>query len=287
MAPPKDIDGSASVPAFYGKELRFRREQAGLTLQQTVEGSFYGASYLSEIERATRRMPVDLARHVDRLLSTDGFFERRCEDVRNARRGGHAQYFERVLNEEKNADAIEEWSPTLIPGLLQTREYARAVILATHPESTDEDVEEKVSARLERAQLFADSRRTPMVWMIVSEILLHQPMLPAGEMAEQLAHVSELARLRRVVPQILPWNRGPHPLMAGMAKVVTFPDAPPLVYLESQYTGDTIDDPSVVKQYSRAYDRLRAAALPPETSLALIERAADDYRDGRQRTRLV
>ncbi|WP_312866473.1 helix-turn-helix domain-containing protein [Streptomyces boluensis] len=75
MGARKDIDGSASVPAFYGKELRFKREAAGRTLEQTVEGSFYGTSYLSEIERGQRRMPVDLARHVDRVLGTDGFFE--------------------------------------------------------------------------------------------------------------------------------------------------------------------------------------------------------------------
>lgn len=124
MAARKDIDGSDSVPAFYGKELRRRREEAGFTLQQTVEGSFYGATYLSEIERGQRRMPVDLACHVDRVLHTDGFFERRCEDVRKARSVGRARYAERVLEAEKLAETIEEWSPTALPGLLQTEAYA-------------------------------------------------------------------------------------------------------------------------------------------------------------------
>jgi transcriptional regulator with XRE-family HTH domain len=95
MPGPKNIDGSASLPTFYGKELRWKREQAGLTQQKLVDGSFYGASHLSEIERGERRMPLDLARHVDQVLCTDGVFARRCEDVRKARRSGHANYSRR------------------------------------------------------------------------------------------------------------------------------------------------------------------------------------------------
>jgi transcriptional regulator with XRE-family HTH domain len=283
MGQRKDIDGSASVPTFYGKELRWKREEAGLTLQQLVEGSFYGPSHLSEIERGERRMPAELAEHADQVLGTDGFFKRRCEDVRKAKRRGHASYFERVLEAEKHADSIEEWCPTLIPGLLQTDAYARAVVRATHPLAPDDEVEEKVSARMARARLFEDDHKTPEYWAILPESLLRQPILPPEQTAEQLERIAALARRRRILPQILPWNCGPHPLMLGTVMIMTFPDAPPLVYTEAQYSGDTIDDPALVKQYRKAYDRLRAAALPPEASLALIEQAAEDDRNGKQR----
>ncbi|MGW1880993.1 helix-turn-helix domain-containing protein [Streptomyces sp. NPDC001970] len=282
MARRKDIDGSAGVPTFYGKELRWQREEAGLTLQQLVEGSFYGPSHLSEIERGERRMPAELAEHVDRALKTDGFFKRRCEDVRKARRRGHAHYFERVLEAEKHAETIEEWSPTLIPGLLQTEAYARALVQAAMPLAPNEEVEEKVGARMARGHLFEDDHKTPMYWAILPEVLLRQPILPPEQTAEQLYRIAALGRRRRIVPQILPWNCGPHPLMMGMVKVMTFPDAPPLVYLESQHSGDTIDDPALVEEYRRSYDLLRAAALPPEASLAMIEEAAEDYRNGKQ-----
>ncbi|WP_351229434.1 helix-turn-helix transcriptional regulator [Streptomyces sp. NPDC002133] len=282
MARRKDIDGSAGVPTFYGKELRWQREEAGLTLQQLVEGSFYGPSHLSEIERGERRMPAELAEHVDRALKTDGFFKRRCEDVRKARRRGHAQYFERVLEAEKHAKTIEEWSPTLIPGLLQTEAYARALVQAAMPLAPNEEVEEKVGARMARGHLFEDDHKTPMYWAILPEVLLRQPILPPEQTAEQLYRIAALGRRRRIVPQILPWNCGPHPLMMGMVKVMTFPDAPPLVYQESQHSGDTIDDPALVEEYRRSYDLLRAAALPPEASLAMIEKAAEDYRNGKQ-----
>ncbi|GAA2254102.1 helix-turn-helix transcriptional regulator [Streptomyces atrovirens] len=283
MGQRKDIDGSTGVPTFYGSELRWKREEAGLTLQQLVEGSFYGPSHLSEIERGTRRMPAELAEHVDKVLGTDGFFRRRCEDVRRAKRRGHASYFERVLEAEKHAETIEEWCPTLVPGLLQTEAYARAVTRAAHPLAPDAEVEEKVSARLARAQLFEDNHKTPEYWVILPESLLRQPILPPEQHAEQMERVTELARRHRIVSQILPWNCGPHPLMMGMAKVMAFTDAPPLVYLESQYSGDTLDDPALVKQYRKAYDRLRAAALPLEASLALIEQAAEDGRNGQER----
>lgn len=147
----KDIDGSISVPAFYGKELRWKREEAGLSLESFLEGSFYGKSYLSDIEHGQRRMPLDLARHADRVLGTDGFFERHCEDVRRARQGSHADYFAYALELEKQAMEIEEWDPMLIPGPLQLESYIRAVILAAHPRETEDALAAKVADRRARA----------------------------------------------------------------------------------------------------------------------------------------
>ncbi|WP_328918572.1 helix-turn-helix transcriptional regulator [Streptomyces jietaisiensis] len=282
----KDIDGSMGVPTFYGKELRWKRESAGLSLEETVVGSFYGKSYLSDIERGERRMPLDLARHVDQLLTTDGFFERRCEDVRRARRTGHAQYFEQILEAEKHAKSIEEWCPGVFPGLLQTPAYARAVIRATHPLSLDEEVEPKVSGRMARAVLFEEDHHTPSYWVILHESLLLDPILPPQEMAEQLGNIVQLAERRRIVPQLLLRKCGPHPFMLGTAKIMTFSDAPPLVYTESLHSGDTIDDPALVAEYRKSYDRLRAVALSPEASLAMIKATAEGYRNGTQPDRL-
>ncbi|MGW7450445.1 helix-turn-helix domain-containing protein [Streptomyces sp. NPDC054787] len=284
MAASKDIDGSASVPALYGKELRWKREAAGLTLQQTVEGSFYGVSYLSEIERGQRRMPMDLARHVDHVLGTDGFFERRCEDVRKARSIGQAKYAEKVLEAERLAETIEEWSPTVFPGVLQTEAYARAHARAERPLERAEETDLKLSARWARADLF-EGDQAPEYWLILHESLLRLPVVPPEQMAEQLDRVTALVLRKRVIPQIVPWNAGAHPFMsAGTTMIMTFAEAPPLVYVESLHSGVTIDDPALVKRYRRSYDLLRAAALPPEASLAMMEAAAEDYRNGKHRT---
>ncbi|MGW7485863.1 helix-turn-helix domain-containing protein [Streptomyces sp. NPDC054786] len=280
----KDVDGSMGVPAFYGAELRWKREAAGRTLQETVEGSFFAQSYLSEIERGTRRMPLELARHVDRVLETDGFFERRCEDVRKARRGAHAEYFAPIVEAETRARGIEEWSNALIPGLLQTEAYARAVIHSTHPLDLPEETEAKILARLRRARLFDDLKK-PEYWVILHESLVQdpEPLLSRSEMAEQLAQIAALGRCRRISPQVLPWNAPTRPFMGLSLTFMEFDDEPPLMYTEGPYHGQAIDDPALVKQYRKAYDRLRAAALPPEASLDRIEEAAEDFRNGKQR----
>ncbi|MFE1750063.1 helix-turn-helix domain-containing protein [Streptomyces anandii] len=282
----KDIDGSISVPDFYGKELRWKREAAGLSLEAFLQGSFYGKTYLSDIERGQRRMPIDLARHADRVLGTDGFFERRCEDVRKARRAGHAAYFEKVLEAEKQAATIEEWCPMLLPGLLQTPAYARAVILAGLPLSPEAEVQEKVGARMARADLFEADHRTPEYWVILHESLITDPLLAPPDMAEQLDRIVQLAERRRITPQVLSRKCVAHPFMTGPAKIMTFADAPPLFYTEALHSGDTIDDPALVGDYRKSYDRLRAVALSPEASLSMIKTAAEDYRDAKQPDRL-
>ncbi|MGW4503227.1 helix-turn-helix domain-containing protein [Streptomyces sp. NPDC004436] len=282
MAPRKEIDGSASVPAFYGKELRWKREQLGLTLADTVAGSFYGVSYLSEIERAQRRMPLDLARHVDQVLCTDGFFERCCEDVRNAARGVQPEYFAPVAEMEKRARSIEEWGHALIPGLLHTAPYIRAITYVTHPLDLSDEVEAKVQDRLERGRLF-DQPKRPEYWVVLHEPLLRSSLLPPQEMADQLDHVAALARCRRIVPQVLPWNAPLDPFVAHSMKLIEFDDEPSVMYTEGPYHGQLIDDPAIVKRYGKAYDRLRAAALSSEASLAMIETTAEDLRNGQQR----
>ncbi len=282
----KEIDGSMSVPSFYGKELRWKREEAGLSLEAFLKGIFYSKTYLSDIEHGERRIPLDLAQHADRVLGTDGFFERHCEDVRKARQGANAEYFADVLELEGHAREIEEWDPSLIPGPLQLPTYIRAVVLAVHPTDSEESVTAKIEARRKRAWLFED-QEAPESWLVLHEEILRNPILPPGDMAEQLAHIAEVARKhRRSIPQILLRNSGAHPFMMGTTRFLTFADAPPLMYTEGMYSGQLIDDPALVSQYSKAYGRLRAAALPPEASLRLIEQAAEDYRNGKHPDRL-
>lgn len=272
-----------NVPSFYGAELRWKREAAGLTLEQLVDGSFRGVPFLSQIERGERRMPEDLARHVDERLSTDGFFLRRCEDARKAKQSGLAEYFADVAEMERYAETIEDWAPTLMPGLVQTEEYARKVVWTGMPWLPPETVEELVRARIERARIW-DHESRPAFWAVVHESLIRKPLLPHEEMAGQLEHIVDVIRSTRSVLQVLPETSAAHPLMMGMIRVMTFPDAPPVVYTEGLHSGQLIDYPALVKDYRRSYDLLRAAALPPEASLTMIEEAAEDYRNGKHHT---
>ncbi|QHC26136.1 helix-turn-helix domain-containing protein [Streptomyces sp. GS7] len=281
MPPRKDPDPSASVQSFYGAELRYRREKAGLTLEQLAEGAFRGISLLSQIERGERAMPMDFAVHVDKKLNTDGFFQRRCEDAAKARRSGHPAYFAEIPDMEKTATTIEDWAPFVIPGLLQTKAYVRKLCETTRPWSEPEGVEEKVRARLKRAEIWKRKGR-PYYWAILREELIRKLVLPPAGMAEQLEHILDVIRSTQGVLQIVPRTTATHPLMQGLAKVMTFPDTPPVVWIESEFSGQTIDYPPLVTDFRRSYDLLRAAALPPEASLAMVEEAARGYRDEAQ-----
>jgi hypothetical protein len=189
----------------------------------------------------------------------------------------YAEYFAAVAELEALASTICDFAPTLVPGLLQTTAYARAVILATNPFATDDYVEEKVAARTERARILNDATR-PVYWATLHEHVLRVPVGGPAVMAEQLDHIAELAQQRVVLVQVLPYDVGAHAGMGGMMTLMDFEDAPPTAYTETQFSGNLLDEPTVVKRAQRAYDLLRAAALSPEASLALIQSAAEDYR---------
>ncbi|MFI8390587.1 DUF397 domain-containing protein [Streptomyces sp. NPDC085540] len=122
----KEPDASANVPSFYGAELRYKRETAGLTLDQLAEGSFRGVPFPSQIERGERRMPLDLARHVDVKLGTDGFFERRWGFV------GAAQRRKSSYTNGDNGDCVEvgDGLAGVVPVRDSTRPHVPAVVVA-------------------------------------------------------------------------------------------------------------------------------------------------------------
>ena len=283
----KDIDGSMSVPTFYGKELQVEAGGGGAVAGGVGRGQLLQQDLPQRIEHGERRMPLDLAQHVDQKLGTDGFFERHCEEVRKARRRAHAAYFEKVLEAEKHAETIEEWCPTLLPGLLQTP--------AVRAGRWSGDPSRRPPTRGWRRRSTpawhapASSRKTSTprsTGSVLHESLSRRPDPPApgdGRTARPDHGVGGTASDHSADHSA---ECGAHPLMAASIMFMTFPDAPPLMYTEASYSGDTIDDPALVKQYRKAYDRLRAAALSPEASLAMIKAAAEEYRNGKQPDRL-
>ena len=260
---------------FFGAELKRRREDAGFTQVELGTRVFVSGGYIGQFEQAIRKPQLDVAQRIDSTLQTDGIFERLCKKLIDDRR--YANYFAKAAELEALATNISEFAPTLVPGLLQTPAYARAVTLAMNPLAPDEFIEEKVSGRVERARILKDATR-PVYWVILHESVLRVPVGGPAVMAEQLEHVATLARLRTVIMQVLPYAAGAYALMNGMTVLMEFEDAPPTAYTEAVYSGNLLDDPAVVKRTHSAYDLLRAAALSPEASLALIESAAKDHR---------
>ncbi|GAA2510504.1 helix-turn-helix transcriptional regulator [Streptomyces thermolineatus] len=273
MPQPKDLDPYASPRAFYGAELRRLREAAGLSQEQLGEKVFCSGNYVGRFEAATRRPQPDVSRLFDEALGSGQHFQRLCELARQSK---HAEYFADAAELEKQARTISEYAPMLVPGLLQTESYARAITCATLPLAPQEEVEKHVRTRMDRQRLLADPT-TPQLWAVLHETVLRIPMGGADVMREQLLHIAELARSRRVLVQVLPFTAAAHALLNGMASVMTFSDAPPVVYTEGAGTGQLIEDPALVEQCRRSYDLVRAAALSPVESLTMLESVAEGY----------
>ncbi|MFI6087074.1 Scr1 family TA system antitoxin-like transcriptional regulator [Streptomyces sp. NPDC051218] len=260
---------------FFGAELKRRREDAGLTQSSLGLQVFVSGAYIGQFEQAIRKPQLDVAQRIDEILQSDGIFERMCRKLIDDKR--YADYFAHVVELERLATRICEFAPALVPGLMQTAAYARAVTVAMNPFAPDEYIEEKVAGRLERQSILKDATR-PAYWVILHEHVLRIPVGGPAVMAEQLERLVAQARERTVLVQALPYAAGPYAVMNGMLALMEFEDAPPTAYTEAVYSGNLLDDPAVVKRSYSAYDLLRAAALSPQASLDLIESAAEGYR---------
>ncbi|MFE0351769.1 helix-turn-helix domain-containing protein [Streptomyces griseoluteus] len=263
-----------AVWEFFGTELKRRREEAGLTQTELGARVFVSGGYIGQFEQAIRKPQLDVAQRIDQVLQTDGIFERLCRKLIDDPR--YAEYFAGVVDLEQLATTICEFEPTVVPGLLQTPAYARALILATHPFAAEDFIAERVSARVERSAILKDAAR-PRYWAILHEGALRTAVGGAPVAAEALDHLAELSRQRSVLVQVLPFKAGAH-ANNGSLRLMEFNDAPPVAYTETSFSGTLVDDPAVVKRAQGAYDLLRGAALSPEVSLALIESAAEDHR---------
>ncbi|MFI5676556.1 helix-turn-helix domain-containing protein [Streptomyces cellulosae] len=274
MAGPKDLDPSSSPRALLGAELRHAREKAGLSQDDLGQRLFVSGSFIGQLEAGTRRMQPEYARMLDEALGTDDFFQR---NRGAAAKSCYREHFAEAAEAETRATAIREYTSMLIPGLLQTPAYARAVSRAFQPTAPEDAIDGLVSGRMARSRLL-DDPTTPLLWTVIDEAALRRATGDREVMAEALDHLACLARRSRVIVQVLPFDAGAHPGMQGCVRLMDFADAPPLVYLEGVDTGRLEDDPASVARYRFYFDLLTASALPRQKSLALLESMTQDYR---------
>ncbi|WP_405811962.1 helix-turn-helix transcriptional regulator [Streptomyces sp. NBC_01520] len=273
MPQPKDLDPYANPRTFYGSELRRLREAAGLSQNQLGERVFCSGTYIGLFEAAERRPQVELSRALDELLGSGEHLQRLCRLARTSKVAG---YFADAAELETRAASICEYAPMLVPGVLQTREYAESLLRSAR-RASENVLQQQVDARLARAELLAGGTCTAF-WAILHEAALQVPIGGTTIMREQLAHLIETARTHQhVVLQVLPFSAGAHPFLNTMISIMDFPDAPAVVYTEGVYTGQLIDEPTLVADHRSAYDLARALALSPEASLDLIASTAKDH----------
>ncbi|NSC22159.1 helix-turn-helix transcriptional regulator [Streptomyces albus subsp. chlorinus] len=274
MTQQRGLDPYNSPKTFYGAEVRREREKRGWSQDTLGEKVFCSGTYIGQLEAAIRRPQLDMSRLLDEVFGTGEHFQRLCH---LARKSKHADYFADAAELEKRAEVISQYAPMLVPGLLQTEAYARALVSEAQRFEPEDTVEALVRARLERQRILTQPTG-PLLWVVMHEAVLRTQVGGPHVMAEQLRSVADVGRAnRRVLVQVLPFEAGASAFLGADTANMTFSDAPPATYTESAYTGQLVEEPSLVVRYQRAYDLTRAASLPPEASLRLIEAVAKDY----------
>ncbi|MCX5204322.1 helix-turn-helix transcriptional regulator [Streptomyces sp. NBC_00237] len=257
----------------YGDELKARREQAGLTQQELADLAFMTRTHIAHIEAGRRIPSLSDARRLDEALQTGGVFARFLPD---AKRRKVAKHFEAARELESQASMIREFGLTLVPGLLQTEGYMRAVFRAYFPVKSKQKLEEAVTARLERAHILEDPL-TPHTTVLLDEAALRRPHGGPSVMAEQLRHIAGLAERDRLRLHILPFGVGCHALIESNLRLMWFEDMPPVAYNEGLHFGNLIDEEAVVLQCQTSYDLALGDALSHEKSLSLLREITEDY----------
>lgn len=188
-----------------------------------------------------------------------------------------ASYFA-YIDLESAASTVTAFEPLVFFGLLQTEEYARAIITkCVTLDLTDDEVETRISARMERQKHWADSGA--FLWVVVDQSVLYRVVGSIEVLRGQLAHLATAINDRTVV-QVLPWSAG---VPAGVTEpfvVLEFePEDPPAICIEVMTGNIYVEAPADAARYRRAMDHIRAMALPPKESLALIRRRVQELDD--------
>jgi transcriptional regulator with XRE-family HTH domain len=263
-------------------ELRRLREAAGLTIDEVGEKLECSASKISRIETGHVGVtPRDVRDMLELYPIDDDQREALVQLAREARKKGWWQAYNEVFTGafvglESDASSLHAHQALLVPGLLQTENYARAVIRAIGPQQSEEEIERRVAARLARQKLLTDPQ-PPEYWAIIDEAVLHRTVGGPEIMGAQLHHLIEAAELPHVTLQVVPFSAGAHAGMEGPFLILGFPEQadPDVVYVENTTAVSYLEEPSDVRRYTLMFDHLRASALNPGDTLRMIKEAAD------------
>jgi transcriptional regulator with XRE-family HTH domain len=274
-----DDNRTRTPEGVFGAELRYYRERPGLS--QTELAALVNVSHdvISKIETGERPPAKDFPERLDAVpdLDTRGGLARLWGWLHSsARHRAYPGWFDRWPDFEASAAILRWYEPLVVPGLLQTIDYARAV-LRTRMGDTDDEIEEMVEARIAR-QAILSKDKPPTVWTVLDEGVLRRPIGGADVMREQAARLAEAARLRGVVIQVVPLSTGAHEGLRGGAFIVAeFRDHPAVAYQDTAVQGQIVDGAADIASLMILWDTIKSVALPVAASLELIEEVAKSW----------
>ncbi|BAL86212.1 putative DNA-binding protein [Actinoplanes missouriensis 431] len=275
-----DIEGPTLRRRRLGAELKRCREAAGLTQQDVSRHFEWHAAKVTRIE--TARVAVT-PRDVRDLLTLynvrdQGYREALVELARLSRERTWWTDYRDIMRPgnfvglEAAASSMRAWEPIIVPGLLQTEAYMRALIKTGRSTDTPQQIDRRVALRLTRQSRLGGDRPLELS-AIIDESVLRRVIGGEDVMAEQLQHLIDTARLPNVMLQILPFSAGEHPFLGGSAALLEFRETTHLdvVYLEG-LAGDYYEEqPDEVARYRQEFERMSAKALDHRTTIKMIE----------------
>jgi hypothetical protein len=264
-----------------GGALRRKREAVGVTRERAGEAIRASPAKISRLELGRVgfkerdvadlltcygvRDPAERAQFLDlaRQANTPGWWQRYSDLL--------PSWFETYLGLEQAASVIRNYELQFVPGLLQTRDYARAVTMLGHTDPVE--VERRVELRMQRQELLTGAG-APTLWAVVDEAALRRSLMGPEQSRAQLTHLIEMNELPNISLQVAPFSYGGHAAAGGPFAILRFsePDLPDIVYLEQLTSALYLDKRADVEHYVAVMDRLCAQVEQPERTEEILTR---------------
>ncbi|MFD0315626.1 helix-turn-helix domain-containing protein [Streptomyces flavalbus] len=269
-----------------GQELRRLRELKGMTAEEVAERLLVSQSKISRLENGRRSISQ---RDVRDLCGVYEVEDHRIVDslmqmAKDSRQQGWWHSFGDIpysvyIGLETDAASLRVYDPQVVPGLLQTRTYAEALITGALAEATPADIEKRVQVRMRRQERITAPENPLRLWAVVDEAAVRREVGNKQVMIEQLEYLLEASQLPHVTVQLMPFAMGAHPGVSGQYAILEFPDAADssVVYIEGVTSDLYLEKAQDVQKYAVMYEHLRAQALNVDQTREFISNVAKDY----------
>ena len=270
-----DRDPRSDLGAWLGEELRSARLAGGYTSQdQFARELGFDRTVVVKAETGARPPSDEMAAKIAEIFPglCNGLYVRLVAIARKSS-GPIPGWFADWLTREREATSIRIWQPIIIPGLLQTADYARALFAGERQSLEGDALEELVTARLARQAIF-DKPAPPHLWVVLDEPVLHRLVGAPKIMHDQLVQLADLAERPCISIQVIPASSGAHAGLA-CAFLIGSADGEPDLLLVEAIEDQTLRDPEVVRKPAVEFDLVRGDALPRGSSQDLILKVAE------------
>jgi transcriptional regulator with XRE-family HTH domain len=272
-------DENSSISRL-GRKLREARKAAGYTSHQALADAMNcDRSTITKIESGRLAPSEKLLQSWCELCHVDHeLYEGLARLARAAATSPVPPWFQDFAAAQRVAHTVRTWHPIIIPGPLQTPEYARSLFVAMGLD--DDRVEELVAARVDLQQIFARPKQPVTLLAVIDEAALHRRVGSAEDMHHQLTHLTELGQHRHIGVQVVPASRGCNAGHGGAFTIASLPDAPDVLLTEASVEDVTTDRRTSLLQAHAIFDRVRLDALSSTESLELIKELTEQWKPG-------